>query len=88
MRWRQAGDRLVGRLRPLPVSVAWSRFAAGPVRAATHVGCRRAGSRVLLSSGHPRHREAGIIGRSHWRRRRPRSIEEPSDDPAGRSGQS
>jgi hypothetical protein len=25
----------------------------------------RAGSRVLLRSGHPRHREAGIIGRSH-----------------------
>ena len=31
--------------------------------AATHVGCRTAGSRVLLRSGHPRHREAG----NHWK---------------------
>ena len=38
MRWRQAGDRLVGRLRPLPVSVAGRTAAEDPARRAGPVG--------------------------------------------------
>ena len=69
---------------PSGVPQPWPRPTQRRPWAATHVGCRTAGSRVLLRCGHPRHRKAEPLEDLTDGAARSRSIEEPGNDISGR----